>query len=89
MPSVTAAPDGRVVINDTGNAAAATAGTGDVLAGMTAGLLSQGLEPFEAAFCAVHIGGAIADEWVETRDARSMMATDVVAMIPEYLKIRD
>jgi len=85
MPSITAAPDGRVVVNDTGNPAVATAGTGDVLAGMTAGLLAQGLEPFDAAISAIHIGGAIADEYTTTRSAESMMAGDVLSMIPDFL----
>lgn len=47
--TVIAAPDGRVGIGPEGNAALATAGTGDVLAGVIGGLLAQGLDPFDAA----------------------------------------
>lgn len=88
MPSVTAAPDGRVIINNTGNPAAATAGSGDVLSGMVAGLIAQGLDSFQAAVAAVHIGGAIADHYASTRAVNSMMASDVLSMIPDYLSNR-
>ncbi len=47
----------RFSVNLTGNAGLATAGSGDVLAGMLLGLLCQGLSPLEAAVCAVHIHG--------------------------------
>lgn len=51
-------------INRSGNAALATAGTGDVLAGWLAGLWTQGLDTWEAATLAVHRHGAAADRWV-------------------------
>ena len=44
-----AAPDGHAVVNRTGGAALATAGTGDVLTGMVGGLLARGVDPFAAA----------------------------------------
>lgn len=85
LPSVTAAPDGRVMINDTGNPAVATAGSGDVLAGMVAGLVARGIEPFEAATAAIHIGGAIADLYARDHAMESMMASDILRMIPDNL----
>ena len=63
--SVTAAPDEWPVVNFTGNARLATAGTGDVLAGMIAARLAQGLEAMQAATDAVHAHGACADNWPE------------------------
>ena len=59
--TVIAAPDGRAAVNPTGSSALATAGTGDVLAGVIGGLLARGVPPFEAAVSAVYVHGAAAD----------------------------
>ncbi|HUF09299.1 MAG TPA: NAD(P)H-hydrate dehydratase [Rhodothermales bacterium] len=88
MPSVVACPDGRVFVNPTGNTGLATAGTGDVLAGFCAGLLAQGLSPVEAAVAGLHIGGAAADLFASRADSRTMVAMDLVDLIPETVKAR-
>jgi hydroxyethylthiazole kinase-like uncharacterized protein yjeF len=61
--SVIAAPDGSLWINGSGNAALASAGTGDVLAGWIGGLWSQGLPIEDAVRLGVHSHGAAADRW--------------------------
>jgi hydroxyethylthiazole kinase-like uncharacterized protein yjeF len=61
--TVIAAPGQTPVINLTGNARLATAGTGDVLAGMVGAGLANGLEAFAAACQAVYQHGLAADQW--------------------------
>jgi hydroxyethylthiazole kinase-like uncharacterized protein yjeF len=63
--SVIAAPGGAVVINTSGNPGLATAGTGDVLAGVAGSLLAQGWPLWETALGAVWLHGAAADRLVE------------------------
>lgn len=62
--SVIAAPDGHWWINASGNPGLASAGTGDVLAGLVAALAAQGLEPLAAMLLGVHLHGAAADALV-------------------------
>jgi len=58
----TVVADGReTYVNETGNPGMASGGTGDVLTGVVAGLLAQGLEPFPAACLAVHLHGLAGD----------------------------
>ena len=63
--SVIASPAGRWYINTSGNPGMASAGMGDVLAGIAAALLAQGWQAEAALLCAVHLHGAAADALVE------------------------
>lgn len=76
--SVMAAPGQLTVINATGNALLATAGTGDVLAGMLGSAMAQGLSPWAAAQQAVHAHGALADDWASRSPARPLIASDLL-----------
>ncbi len=64
--------------NDTGNPGMATAGTGDVLAGVTAALLAQGLDPFDAARLAVWVHGRAGDAAAADLGEVSMTARDLL-----------
>ena len=88
MPSVVAAPDGRAFVCGTGGPALATAGTGDVLAGLCAGLLAQGVAPLEAAAGALHLGGAAADRYATHADPRTLQAPDLIEQVPAVARER-
>lgn len=81
-PSVAADPDGRVFVGGAGGPALATAGTGDVLAGLCAGFLAQGLEPIHAAAAAMHLGGRAAEHFAQGADPRTLQATDLLDHLP-------
>lgn len=72
----------RVYVNRTGNPGMATGGTGDVLTGVIAGLVAQGLSPFDAAVVGVHVHGAAGDAAAKTVGHVSLMATDVLNALP-------
>ncbi|UFN46843.1 NAD(P)H-hydrate dehydratase [Roseomonas sp. OT10] len=77
--TVIASPDGRVAINANAPPSLATAGTGDVLSGIAAAFLSQGLPAFEAACAAVWVHGAAAPT------GPGVVAEDVIAGIPRAM----
>lgn len=82
----TVVTDGNeVYINTTGNNALSTGGSGDVLSGMTAGLLAQGMKPINAAVLAVCIHGMAAEEYLKIGGRYSMMASDILDMLPRIL----
>ncbi len=84
--TVVSAPDGRCRISPIANAGLASAGTGDVLAGVIAGLLAQGLNTFDAATLGVWLH-AKAGETVkaELGDA-GMVASDLLPVLPKIIK---
>ncbi len=84
-PTVTASPDGRTTVNATGNPGLATAGTGDVLTGVLAGFVAQGLAPYDAARAAVHVHGLAADIAHARVGTLALVAGDVTAALPQAL----
>ncbi len=79
--SIIASPNGKAVLNMTGNSGMATGGSGDVLAGMTASLLAQGADVFESAAAAVYLHGLAGDIAAEKYGKISMLPTDIIDCI--------
>ena len=81
--TVVASPDGSVYINDTGNSGMATGGTGDVLTGMVASFIGQGVDIFDAAISAVYLHGSAGDLAAEDVGPFCMTAVDVLDSLPD------
>ena len=80
-PTVIADPDGKVLVVDSGDARLATAGTGDVLAGIIGGLAAQGLDPLRAAAAGAFLHGQAGDlGW-----RHGLVAGDLPALLPAVL----
>lgn len=84
--TVIAMQDGRVYINPTGNAGMATAGAGDVLAGMIAGFAAQGVPICDAAMAGVYIHGLAGDKAACGMGMHAMVAGDILIHVPKVLK---
>lgn len=83
--TVVAAPDGRAWVYPRPNPGLATAGSGDVLAGLIAGLAAQGVAPLEAARLGVVTHALAADRVLGSRQWRSLIASDLLAALPAVL----
>ena len=81
--------DGSFFLNLTGNDGMATAGSGDVLCGVVAGLLGQGMNPSKAAPFAVWLHGLAGDQAASAKGARSMKATDILSGLEVQLQKMD
>jgi NAD(P)H-hydrate epimerase len=81
VPTIIASKDGSAFLNSTGNPGMATAGTGDVLSGIIAGLWAQGMSDVEAAWAGVYLHGLSGDIVAKKIGERSLVANDII----EYL----
>lgn len=84
--TVIADPEGNLFINYTGNPGMATAGSGDVLTGMIAGLIAQKLTYIEAAKLGVYLHGLSGDLVVEQKEGMCLVASDLIRYIPVAIK---
>lgn len=84
--TVTACVDGSYYINTSGNNGMATGGTGDVLTGVIAGLIAQGMEPDMAAAFGVFLHGSAGDIAVKETGQYSMMASDLIEGIRQITR---
>ncbi len=77
---------GNCYLNQTGNPGMATAGSGDVLSGIIGAFLAQGLDAFCAAKYATYIHGLAGDLAAKDKTQMGLIASDIIARIPEALK---
>ncbi|HPG40526.1 MAG TPA: NAD(P)H-hydrate dehydratase [bacterium] len=84
-PTIIGCRNGQVYINSTGNAGMATAGSGDVLSGMIAALLAQGVPAEKAAIAGVYLHGLAGDIAKKNYGEMGLVAGDIVNAIPKAL----
>lgn len=85
-PTVTACADGSTWINSTGNPGMATAGMGDVLTGIIAGLMAQGLSGETAAVLGSYLHGLAGDIAAESLGMHGLIARDVLNAVPQAVQ---
>ncbi|NCU21510.1 NAD(P)H-hydrate dehydratase, partial [Candidatus Falkowbacteria bacterium] len=83
--SIVAEPDGRLAVCSDGNPGMSSAGMGDVLTGIVAALLAQGMSAGAAARYAVCLHAAAADVWAGQHGRRGMLASDLAAVVQELV----
>ncbi len=84
--TVIATTDGRCRVSPFANPGLASAGTGDVLAGVIAGLVAQGLTPFDAASLGVYLHGRAGEMVKEKLGDTGMIASDLLPVLPLTIK---
>ena len=84
--TATVTPVAPVIFNSTGNPGLATAGSGDVLAGMILGALGKGTGSFEALLSSAFLHGYAADLYATDYQAESLMASDLIDYLPRAMK---
>lgn len=88
-PTIIAEPEGGVLLNSTGNPGMATAGSGDVLTGVVAAFVAQGLRPVAAAAAGVYLHGSAGDLAAGKKGEHSLIATDIIEHLPSaFLAVR-
>ncbi|MBT5551547.1 MAG: NAD(P)H-hydrate dehydratase [Nitrospina sp.] len=85
-PSLIGLSDGKVWINSTGNAGMATGGSGDVLTGVIAGLMAQGMTSQQASIAGSYIHGVAGDYFAQNESETTLIARDLLRCLPDSLK---
>lgn len=84
--TITAGPEGSIYINPTGNPGMSTGGTGDVLTGVIAGFMAQGLSPLRAAVAGTYFHGLAGDLAADDKGKIALIAGDVLDYLPLAVK---
>ena len=77
--------ENRAIVNSTGNPGLATGGTGDVLSGIIASFIAQGLDLFNATSLAAFIHGKASDNLIKEKGFRGQIASDLLIQIPRVI----
>ncbi|HSF56635.1 MAG TPA: NAD(P)H-hydrate dehydratase [Candidatus Binatia bacterium] len=85
--TVIATAEGKIFINPTGNPGMASGGMGDVLAGMLAALLGQGLNPEEAMKFGAYLHGFVGDRAAEDKGQIGLIASDIIEGLPAGMRV--
>ncbi|MBR3988446.1 MAG: NAD(P)H-hydrate dehydratase [Clostridia bacterium] len=84
--TVISSPEGDVFINPTGTSALATAGSGDVLAGIITAFMAQGADPFKSAVMGAFVHGLSGEKAEEVLTSRCVTASDIIEYLKEAFK---
>lgn len=84
--TVIADPKGNTYTNMTGNSGMSTAGVGDVLTGMIASFVGQGINPYSATVIGVYLHGLAGDLAAKENGQFSLIATDLLEKLPQAIK---
>ena len=84
--TVTSTATGNSYISPFTNSSLATAGTGDVLTGIIAGLMAQGIESYQAALCGVYTHGYAGELGSKYFGTSGMIASDLITYIPDAMR---
>ena len=79
-------PKGKIHINTTGNSGMSTAGSGDVLTGMIASFIGQGIEAYSAAVIGVYLHGLAGDIAAREKGQFSLIASDLLEKLPQAIQ---
>ena len=83
-------PDGHVIFNPSGNSGMATAGCGDVLAGVITGLLARGYKRAEACQLGMYLHGLAGDLAIRDIGKESLIASDIIRYLPKaFIRLED
>ncbi len=86
-PTVVFTHDGRSCTIPAGNSGLATGGSGDILTGIVASLLAQGMEPFDAGVLGVYVHGLAADMAIENSSERSLIPSDIAFLLGKAFRV--
>lgn len=84
--TIIALPDGKKFINTTGNSGMATGGTGDVLTGIIASFICQGVQAYKSVILGVYLHGLCGDNIAKIKGEHGVIASDLIEEIPYVIK---